>query len=104
MKHSTSKPTANQRIRLEAIKSLPCVACQKENIQQPLATEVHHIVDKGYRSHSGGHDATIPLCSYIIAANCSILSQVEKCVNFTAHRLHLRSEILSRSMDLKEIC
>ena len=29
-----------------------------------MALEVHHIVDKGYRQHSGGHIATLPLCKW----------------------------------------
>lgn len=43
---------------------MPCIACQTEGAEQPLPTEAHHLVDRGYRKHSGGHDATIPLCSY----------------------------------------
>ena len=44
--------------------SSPCVCCQKENVCQPNKTEIHHIVDKGYRRLSGGHDSTIGLCQW----------------------------------------
>jgi hypothetical protein len=40
------------------------MACVQEGVGQPFPTEVHHLVDRGYRKHSGGHDATIPLCSW----------------------------------------
>jgi hypothetical protein len=33
-------------------------------LAQPSKTEIHHIVDRGYRSHSGGHMSTLPLCSW----------------------------------------
>lgn len=47
---------------MDRIKEMRCSACRLEGCQQPSFTEVHHLVDKGYREHSGGHDATIPLC------------------------------------------
>ena len=50
--------------RLRVIHALPCMACVKEGISQPSRTESHHIVDKGYREHSGGHQATLPLCGW----------------------------------------
>lgn len=62
MKHSTKKPTKAEEARLKAIRAMPCLACEKERVQQPLRTEAHHLVDKGTRAHSGGHMATIPLC------------------------------------------
>jgi hypothetical protein len=34
------------------------------NTDQPFPTEGHHIVDKSYRKHSGGHQATLPLDSW----------------------------------------
>jgi hypothetical protein len=53
---------------------MPCIACEIEAdwakarnetpIEQPLRTQAHHLVDKGYRIHSGGHMATIPLCKW----------------------------------------
>lgn len=48
--------------RMAVVKRLPCLACQKQRCEQPFVTEVHHLVDKGYREHSGGDEATIPLC------------------------------------------
>src|SRR5690606_40472407 len=64
MNHSTGKPTRAQAWRLEQLAGMRCIACVIEGRSQPHRTEVHHIVDKGYRSHSGGHDATLPLCSW----------------------------------------
>lgn len=40
------------------------MACVQEGLTQPFHTEIHHLVDFGYREHSGGHDATIPLCCW----------------------------------------
>lgn len=56
--------TQAEQDRLDAIHAMPCIACQLDNQQQPNRTEAHHLVDKGYRKHSGGHMATIPLCSW----------------------------------------
>jgi hypothetical protein len=50
--------------RLSIIHRLPCVACVQEGCQQPSPTEAHHLVDKGYRKHSGGHQSSIPLCAH----------------------------------------
>lgn len=71
MKHSTGKPTKAEQARLDAIHAMPCIACDMEATfakrrgesfdGQPFPTEAHHIVDKGYRAHSGGHSATLPL-------------------------------------------
>lgn len=49
--------------RLDIIHRLPCLACVQigANI---TPVEAHHIVDKGYRRLSGGHQATIPLCEW----------------------------------------
>ncbi len=53
------------RNRLYDIHRLPCVACvQTRRLMPGGPVEAHHIVDKGYRRHSGGHRATIPLCQY----------------------------------------
>lgn len=41
-----------------------CVCCEIALVTQPWPTEVDHLVDKGTRKHSGGHDATIPLCAW----------------------------------------
>jgi hypothetical protein len=64
MNHSTAKPNQAQAWRLEQLASMPCIACAKEDCEQPNRTEVHHLVDKGTRKLSGGHDATIPLCGW----------------------------------------
>lgn len=64
MRHSTTKPTPGEQTRLDAIHALPCSACEKQKVSQPSRTEAHHLVDKGYRIHSGGHSATIPLCGW----------------------------------------
>lgn len=64
MKHSTKTPTKAEDARLKAVRAMPCLACEKEHVQQPLPTEAHHLVDKGTRALSGGHMATIPLCSW----------------------------------------
>ena len=64
MNHSTGKPTQSQAQRLERVASMRCIACEIYGTYQPWPTEVHHLVDKGYRKHSGGHDATIPLDSW----------------------------------------
>jgi hypothetical protein len=47
--------------RLEIIHRLPCMACVQIGQLACGRVEAHHIVDKGYRKHSGGHQATIPL-------------------------------------------
>lgn len=64
MKHSTKKPTKAEQARLDAIHAMPCLCCQLRGIEQPSRTEAHHIVDNGYRKHSGGHSATLPLCGW----------------------------------------
>lgn len=68
------KATKSEQRRLTAIHDMPCIACELWGPRflkltgrlytQALPTEGHHIVDKGYREHSGGHDATLPLCSW----------------------------------------
>jgi hypothetical protein len=52
--------------RYKALRNLGCVACNQESrsIGTLLPVEVHHLVDKGYRKHSGGNQATIPLCNW----------------------------------------
>lgn len=71
MNHSTGKPTKKQKARLDALSQMFCIACVIEGCRQPSRTEVHHIVDKGYRVHSGGHDATLPLCSWHHRTECA---------------------------------
>lgn len=44
---------------------MPCIACLIFEAQMNGGrVEAHHLVDKGYRKHSGGDDATIPLCAW----------------------------------------
>lgn len=61
---SRKRPTKAQKDRLDRIHSLPCLCCIQEGVNQPWPTQAHHLVDRGYRKHSGGHDATIPLCAW----------------------------------------
>ena len=44
------------------VHAIPCICCEAEGIDQPFRTEAHHIVDKGYRKHSGGDESRLPLC------------------------------------------
>lgn len=60
----TKAPNAAQRRRMEALSRSRCIACDLRDVRQPNQTEIHHIVDKGNREASGGHDATLPLCSW----------------------------------------
>jgi hypothetical protein len=63
--HSTKKPTKFEQARLNAIHNMECIACHIVGVPiQPFPTEAHHIVDKGYRKHSGGHLSTLPLCGW----------------------------------------
>jgi hypothetical protein len=62
---STGKPTKAEASRMAEIKAMTCIACEIGNaVYRFSQVEVHHIVDKGYRKHSGGHMATLPLCSF----------------------------------------
>lgn len=61
---SRRKPTKAQEVRLKAVSGMRCACCEFERMEQPWPTEVDHLVDKGTREHSGGHDATIPLCAW----------------------------------------
>lgn len=64
MQHSTRPPTQAEQARLDALAKMRCICCQIEGVEQPSRTTIHHIVDRGYRKHSGGHMATIPLCKW----------------------------------------
>lgn len=57
--------------RLDYIHTLPCIACVIIGQSQLLPTEGHHIVDKGYREHSGGHQSTLPLCGWHHRGMCA---------------------------------
>lgn len=50
--------TKADRERMAKLKDMPCVCCGRRGV------DVHHLVDKGYRRLSGGHQATIPLCAW----------------------------------------
>ena len=62
MKHSSGKPTKAQTLHFGKLQSFGCCACRKRGYWR--ATEIHHLVDKGTRKLSGGHDAVIPLCAW----------------------------------------
>src|ERR1700691_2087627 len=49
--------------RYEALREIGCIACHVQGFAA-VSAEIHHIVDKGYRKHSGGNQATIPLCAW----------------------------------------
>lgn len=49
--------------RYDKLHRIGCVACRKKGLGW-RAVDIHHIVDKGYREHSGGNRATLPLCEY----------------------------------------
>lgn len=53
--------TKTDKKRLDIIHRLPCLACVQLGLLGCGRVEAHHLVDKGYRKHSGGHQATIPL-------------------------------------------
>lgn len=49
--------------RYDALREMGCVAC-RQMVPVHVCAEIHHLVDKGYRKHSGGNQATIPLCPW----------------------------------------
>ena len=49
--------------RFRALQDLGCICCLLECVGW-MAPDIHHIVDKGYREHSGGDMATLPLCPW----------------------------------------
>ena len=74
MRHSTTTPNKAEQARLDALHAMQCIACEMEAgyakvrkelpLEQPSRTEAHHLTDNGYRKHSGGHSATLPLCGW----------------------------------------
>lgn len=58
-----SKSKADQD-RLDAIGNITCVCCDSMKVSLRPPIERHHLVDKGYRRLSGGHQATVSLCSW----------------------------------------
>jgi hypothetical protein len=54
-------PTRDEK-RYAALRQIGCIACVLKGYTFPCGhPEIHHLVDKGYRKHSGGNQATIPL-------------------------------------------
>lgn len=54
--------TKADQTRLDIIHRMPCIACQIFGRGLYCGrVEAHHIVDNGYRKHSGGHQSTLPL-------------------------------------------
>lgn len=47
--------------RYQALHDIGCIACRIKNYTPCGIVTIHHLVDKGYRKHSGGNQATIPL-------------------------------------------
>lgn len=55
--------TKGEQARMRKLHSLGCICCHLSNrYSEPC--QIHHIVDKGYRKHSGGHMASLPLCGW----------------------------------------
>jgi len=50
--------------RFRRLHATGCICCEMLGERYRGPTEIHHIVDMGYRKHSGGHQATLPLCAY----------------------------------------
>lgn len=51
--------------RYNALIGFGCIACVIGRYKgEGGRIEIHHLVDKGYRKHSGGNQATIPLCEW----------------------------------------
>jgi hypothetical protein len=48
--------------RYDALQRYGCVACRIDGCHS--LGDIHHIVDKGYRKHSGGNQSTFVLCQY----------------------------------------
>lgn len=49
--------------RYDALRNLGCIACHLDGYLG-VPPDMHHLVDKGYRKHSGGNQATLPLCPW----------------------------------------
>jgi hypothetical protein len=45
------------------LQDIGCICCLQDGYPH-VPVDVHHLVDNGYRKHSGGHDSTLPLCPY----------------------------------------
>ena len=55
--------TKAAQARFRALHDLGCICCLLECVVW-MAPDIHHIFDNGYREHSGGDMATIPLCPW----------------------------------------
>lgn len=59
--------------RMDAIGKMQCLCCELQGLsedEQPFPTERNHLVDYGYRKHSGGDQATLPECRWHHRAMC----------------------------------
>lgn len=50
------------RIRYDQLRRIGCIACRKGGRFSQI--DVHHLVDRGTRKHSGGNEASLPLCPH----------------------------------------
>lgn len=56
------KVGSRDKQRYDAMRDIGCIACLiARNPTQCGKVTMHHLVDNGYRKHSGGNQATIPL-------------------------------------------
>lgn len=53
--------TKANALRFRKLHDIGCICCKINGSGFCGPTEIHHIVDKGYRKHSGGDAATLPL-------------------------------------------
>ena len=58
-----SSPTKADELRFERLQEIGCIACYLDGSPGEPG-DIHHLVDKGYRKHSGGHRATLCLCQW----------------------------------------
>ncbi len=59
---SLIRTNSRDKKRYDALRELGCIACFiARNPTQCGRVTMHHLVDNGYRKHSGGNQATIPL-------------------------------------------
>lgn len=55
--------TKADKKRYDALHDLGCIACHIDGYMG-VPADMHHLVDKGYRKHSGGNQSTLPLCKW----------------------------------------
>jgi hypothetical protein len=46
------------------LREIGCICCRISGVPTGMRVEVDHLVHGGYRKHSGGNAATIPLCEW----------------------------------------